>query len=416
MSPFRQNKMVNKIFADLLINQTSRRGKENFIFRASRGFSLLEMVIAMGIGIWMTTGAVMMYSQSSNNYKRMGNEILQVGNGQYVANLMRREIQSAGYWGDFLEGGGNEDLPQDIINPCSTDMGDLIAAIAQPVVGYNDVIDPGQHKMDCLSKTNFVSGTDILVIRRADSRRLGDGDKPTKGDVYIQSNVDTIEVQIGDPSSFVASKIGSGNEMIAEGTDAAGKTTDIFTRANNPDANPQDFRNRVAGDVRKYHVDIFFISPCTIGSDGGNNCKGGSDDGGDPKPSLKKLELVSDNGELGFRTLVVAEGVEDIQIMYGLDRTPARQIGDVDDLSIGRGVPNEYVNEPLPSELNNVVNLNVVFLVRSLSRNPFLNNRVYDLGSGKMVGPSNDYFSRQLVDSNYRLSNIPLRRERLPSS
>src|SRR5678809_1005243 len=68
--------------------------------------------------------------------------------------------------------------------------------------------------------------------------------------------------------------------------------------------------------IRKYHVHIYFVAPCSVPTGGGTVCTGSSDDNGRPIPTLKRIELAS-NGTMNVISLV--EGIENLQVDYGID-------------------------------------------------------------------------------------------------
>ncbi len=360
------------------------------------GYSLIELMIAMFLGGLLSAGAVQMFATSNENYRRLGDEVVLINNGQFVNNMLRREIQNAGHWGYFSD---FEEVayPLDV---CSTELSVLRKAISHPVYGFNS---PGASPIGCLPGNNFVAGTDILVIRRASTAPLLDGDQPETGDVYIQSNASDFEIQIGQAGNFIAPSLGAGNTVSEVGTTASGGNPAIRQRMNVPGADPLVMGLRVAAPIRKYRTDIYFIAPCTIPSNEGEVCTGAQDDGGAPVPTLKRLVLTSVGGGTGFAVETLAEGVENMQIQYGIDQSPPE--------TLGSGAADIYVETPTNAQWPNVVNINVSLLIRSAEDGGFLDENTYDLGNGVNVGPFNDAFTRKVYSSNFRLVNVSMRRE-----
>ena len=56
------------------------------------------------------------------------------------------------------------------------------------------------------------------------------------------------------------------------------------------------------GEIRRYHVHIYFVAPCSAPAGGGTSCTGASDDGGRPIPTLKRLELAPTAPSRSFRS------------------------------------------------------------------------------------------------------------------
>lgn len=358
------------------------------------GYSLVELMIGLSLGMVLTAGVTSMYVQSKNNYQRMSDEVLRIGNAQYLGNTLRQEIQGAGYWGAYTKVGNASVL----INPCSTTLADLELAIDQPVVGFDS---PASSPLSCLTNSNFVAGTDILVLRRAASMPVRDPDAMVNGDVYVQSNPQEIMLQLGNPAGFVPSALNAGNAVKDVGTTPGGNAPSIMIKRNIQDADPVKTGSRLAADVRKYHTDIYFVSPCTISANATSICTGGNDDGGDPLPSLKKLELTAAGGALRFEVVTVAEGVENMQIQYGIDTSPENEPGS--------GSPDFYTSNPSIADLEGLVSLDLAVLIRDRLPSQFNNQNIYTLAD-EQVGPFNDRFSRQVLNSNYRIANLSMRR------
>ena len=363
-------------------------------FASSKGYSLLELMIGMSLGLVLTLGVSSMYTQSSGNYQRMSDEVLRIGNTQYVGNVLRKEIQGAGYWGAYT----GFETPAVWVDPCSTDLASLEQGVHQPVLGYNS---PANSPLACLNSNNHVSGTDILVLRRASGLAVSADHAMVNNDVYIQANPQEFVLEYGNSGGFFPALLNGDNSIASVGTSPNGGAASILIKRNTPDANPVINATRLAADVRKYRTDIYFVAPCTIPSDGSDVCTGTMDDGGEPVPSLKKLELSAQSGNLQFDVVTIAEGVSNMQILYGIDSS--------DEETPGSGSPDNFIAAPTLVDLNNVVSLQVSLLIRDKSRGEFQNQNTYNL-AGQIVGPFNDYYSRQALNSNYRIANLSMRR------
>jgi type IV pilus assembly protein PilW len=360
----------------------------------ARGYSLVELMIGMSLGLVLTMGITAMYVQSSQNYERLADEVTRVGNSQFIGNQLRREIQGAGYWGDFTS-----PTPTGVfVDPCDLSIPTMTLGVSQPIFGFDS--RPAS-PLGCLTQNNFMPGTDILILRRASSVELSALNGPTQGDVYIQSNPSGFVLEFGNSGGYVAPTVNADNSLGQVGTSPSGGPTTLLTKLNVDDPASPEFAMRVAAHSRKYRTDIYFVSPCTIGADGSNICTGGSDDGGEPRPSLKKMELRASGGLLTLQTLVLAEGVENMQIQFGIDTTGSA--------SLGSGSPNIYIPNPTIDQFNDVVSLQVALLLRDEIRSDFVNNNVYTLAN-ETVGPFGDSFSRNVMDATYRIANLSMRR------
>ncbi len=71
-------------------------------------------------------------------------------------------------------------------------------------------------------------------------------------------------------------------------------------------------------DSRAYVERIYFVSPCNVFESGQSACTAAAD-GGKPIPTLKRLELSVVGGATAFVLTPLVEGVENMQLDYGVD-------------------------------------------------------------------------------------------------
>ena len=282
--------------------------------------------------------------------------------------------------------------------------------LALPVQGYDS--QSASPITSCLAANNFLAGTDILVIRRADTEILDTANPPKLNEIYIQARMDAAEVAFGNPTGFLAPVVdGTTNLVTTTGTNPSGGVATVLKKLNNSTIAPA-LRNtgfRAAADIRKLHVHIYFVAPCSRPNGGGDTCTGAQDDNGSPIPTLKRLELAvpAGGGALGWNIVPLVEGIENFQVEYGRDTT-------------GDGMPNDYVSSPAAADY--VVSARLFILARSITRTPGQSSapgKAYCLASltaagacptGKAVSFSDD-FKRHLYLSEVRLTNPSSRRE-----
>src|SRR5881398_2215390 len=106
--------------------------------------------------------------------------------------ILSDEIQHAGFYGEYYK---LALPPAALPDPCSTVLADLQNALPLPLQGYDA---PAISPITCLNSANFKSGTDILVIRRAETTPPL-STTPILNRVYIQANARKAEIQLGDP-------------------------------------------------------------------------------------------------------------------------------------------------------------------------------------------------------------------------
>jgi prepilin-type N-terminal cleavage/methylation domain-containing protein len=142
---------------------------------AQRGFSLVELMIAMTISLVMTGALVAIFVNSSNTSREMAKANAMIDNGRFVIQLLEQDIQHAGYWGgyvpqfdDLTASAVPGDVPTAIPNPCQAyaawDTNYVNNLIGIPL--QTDVTLPTG--TGCVGALTQVAGTDILVVRHAE--------------------------------------------------------------------------------------------------------------------------------------------------------------------------------------------------------------------------------------------------------
>ena len=229
---------------------------------------------------------------------------------------------------------------------------------------------------------DYKSGTDILVVRRVATS--GPITTPVSNEIYLQAGsaseaspfdpalgIQNADIQIGDPSNFGLGSLNSDNSINTVGTKADGTTASIFKKANVSGASLLNNNQRIAADINKYHVHIYFISPCSIATGtavdtaGINKACLNTDDNGNPIPTLKRLELTVVNGNRQFKEVPLVEGIDNLQLDYAIDRDLD---GAPDSTSIYRNSDNTYLAAPGLTDWNNVMVVRVNILSRNLER------------------------------------------------
>lgn len=327
-------------------------------------------MVAVTIGLLLMAGLVSLVVNTNRSYGELAKASRQLENGRYAVQLLETDIQHAGFYGEFYQLGS---LPAALPSPCATDLADLRTALPLPIQGYNGAATSPIPA--CVSYANYQPNTDILIIRRAATVATSSLASLTSGEVYLQTRGDTsvLNVAANPPASTTSFNL---------------KRKDGITLA----------------DIRKYHVSIYFISPCSVPS--GSDCDG-SADGGNPIPTLKRLDLTTNGSGLVMTTTPLVEGIENLQVEYGIDRD-------------GDGAPNEtavgdndaYAQAPADkTEWSNVVSVRLFLLARNIEPTPgYADAKTYNLGLAGSFTPGGTY-KRHVFSAVVRLINPSSRRE-----
>ena len=264
-----------------------------------RGMTLIELMISMTIGLILLAALTVLIVQQSSTQAELEKSSRQIENGRYAMYLLNEDVQMAGYYGEFsgtiaVPGPVPVAVPGALPDPCLTTASALEAAMVFPVQGY-DFPNASTVRPSCIAAANHVSGTDILVVRRVEpaTSTLAVAAAAAGGQVYLQSGLTTSGLEF--------------NKKLGTGADAAG--TSVFTLLN---------KDGTTASLRKFVVRIYFVSPCSVMS--GTACTS-ADDGGKPIPTLKMLELSASGGATTLSTTPLVEGIENLQIDYGIDTT-----------------------------------------------------------------------------------------------
>jgi type IV pilus assembly protein PilW len=233
----------------------------------ARGFSLVELMVALAIGLLLLTGALGVYG-SSRQTLRTNERLSQLqDSARFILDLMEPDVRSAGFWGltnrtDFVAGraGPGDPLAIAVANDCEVNWA---INLDRPIDGSNAV---NPYPITCLFAPDaHLPGTDVLIVRHA-------ADTPTPpgalepGRIYIRADQSHAQVYTGTtpPPGF------------------------------GPEA--QDF---------ELETHAYFVSEAS--------------DFAGAVPSLRRLALADGGAAPEIAQTEVLSGVEDMQVQLGLD-------------------------------------------------------------------------------------------------
>ncbi|QDZ27208.1 PilW family protein [Noviherbaspirillum sp. UKPF54] len=332
------------------------------------GLSLVELMVAITIGLLLVLGITTLITQQSSASNELSKSSQQIENGRYAMQLLQDDIELAGYYGEYYNLAA---APATMPDACATAAADLDAAIPLPIQGYDSPSTIPDPLSACLSDANHVAGTDILVIRRTDTTSIPIA-SAAAGQVYLQSGLDV---------SLNFSKVmGTGSD------------TTVFTLKK---------KDGSLAPLRKYLVDIYYVSPCNVPASG-SACTGSSDDNGKPVPTLKRMQLSVSGGAPAFAVTPLVEGIQNLQLDYGIDT-------DSD------GAPDYYTSGTYQqdgatalttADWANIVTIRINLLARNNETSVgYVDKKTYNLGNAGTVGAFNDGYKRHLFSGIVRVVN-----------
>ena len=130
------------------------------------GFTLIEMMISITIGLGLLAGLVGVLATSSSNSRSNDKTSELMTNGRYALNSIKQELREAGFrgytWAEpdapvGLGVPGNECLQGANVS------GSFISNIRQGIWGFNDA---NPFAANCIAAARFAAGNDVLVVRR----------------------------------------------------------------------------------------------------------------------------------------------------------------------------------------------------------------------------------------------------------
>lgn len=347
--------------------------------RGQRGLTLVEFLVSITIGLLMVAALATLIADQSGNRAEVDRAGRLIENGRYGIRAMTDDLQLAGYWGE-LSGVPTTASLAALPDPCALDLATLESASQLHIQGYNA---PAAASVPaCISNQRL--GTDILVVRHADpdtsaleTAGVTDMAKLTAGQLHIQTGLNAASSAFFSIVKFA----GTSADNIANFTLVKKDKATIAT-------------------VRKVVTRIYYVANCSV--EVGGSCTGA--DGGNPVPTLKMLELSAAGGAAAWAPAVtIAEGVENMQVDYGLDTN-------------GDGSPEgDDVDGSLLTFANwgDVMSVKIHLVARSLEKTPnFSDGKKYMLGTAGEISPpaGDEGYKRHVFVQSVRLVNPSARR------
>ena len=254
--------------------------------KQSYGFSLIELMVAMVVGLIIVSGAFSLHTGSRKTQKVNEMQMDMVADARFAIDMITYDLRHAGMWGGTNKVGlmdcksntrctqatsSGDTPPADIANDC---VAGWYYNLSQPVFAtdhtagnpYPDTCIPGSEA--------YLAGTDVLEVRYADSNITVPANlQPTQ--VYVRSNFSNGRVFVGSTPPVLDS----------DDSNALTQNHELFAFA-------------------------YYISDFT-------------DDPTDGIPSLRRVALVN-AATLNNQTLI--SGVTNLQVQFGIDVDKDQQV------------------------------------------------------------------------------------------
>lgn len=358
---------------------------------AQRGLSLIEVMVAMAVGVLLLVALGSMLIGSDRSFKIQDNFARMQDNGSYALNSIGRSIRMAGFFGyatgGTLFGGALSGNLDDSNNPCGgnwiiNNAGAASAGI-EAINGRNGLTSATVNAaMGCISSANFRSNSPILIMRGGDGIPVAPASLQGNR-VYIQSDATT---SIVFPGVKYATMGDETKRWVYDSTGAV-----------------------VEAPIFEYQSYAYYVRPCSRPTGGGGATCQATDDNGRPIPTLvrQSISTVAAN-KPGMVEQSVAEGIEQINVLYGIDANSNNVANTSRD-----GVPEQFVAAPTALQWPLVVAVRIAVLVRSPNRQHDYDDsgKSYDLGGGVTYTCAGDdcRYHRHVFAQTFQVRNLAQR-------
>lgn len=330
------------------------------------GFSLVELMLALGLGLVVVTGIVQLFVGNSQTYNILNGQARMQENARFALEFISRAARQAGYFGcadsqENLVWRLTNGLPENANNVPEFD-------VTRPVQGVDNVVDAGSLGIYPTQAANsmipanginadaVIAGTDVLAVRSMETPgwrlmeemfptgansnpRIADDTDIAAGDIVMVANCEQAAVfRVTGTPAF-------GADMVELQRAAPGGGLFVNTGIALSNIGRTYQEDALVGRVEST---FFFIAE-------GTGLSNIPDAGGNPTAPLALWQKVGPNAPVEL-----VQGIENLQVLYGIDTTD-------DDLPNA----NEYVTAndldlfPDP-QVTNVVSLRVSVTANSV--------------------------------------------------
>lgn len=251
-----------------------------------RGMSLVELLVAMTIGIFLIGGALSVYIGSRATLQINESVARMQEHARFALDTLEPDLRLANYWGlhnwaSVIERSATHANPLTndtaVLNDCDVNWA---IDVETPIEGSNGV----RPDWGCLAAANYRATTDVLAVRHASEETVATGDIQA-GRVYVRSDESPRGMLFANAEPGGFSAIAENHELV---------------------------------------TNAYYIRPFSF------------DAAEDPQiPSLRRLILADGGADPQIQDREVITGVDDMQMQIGIDTT-------------GDSSANRYVNPDNP--------------------------------------------------------------------
>jgi type IV pilus assembly protein PilW len=304
-----------------------------------KGFTLIEIMIALLLGIFLTSGIIQVFLGSKQTYRMQENMSRIQENGRFAMYFLARDIRMSGYWGCVKN---NDNVISNIIDTTGTDYNANIHVFSNNVSGSNGTEHGSNSALDL---------SDSLTIRGA-----------------FDSGVRITASSSSVPALSTASGLSVGDIAIVSDC-RAGDIFQVDTASNQAPGNMATTVSKAYGvDSRIFELQTKTYTIQTVGG----------------LPGLYR-QVDGDAAQM------LIEGIENMQILYGVDND-------------GNKTPDYYVPASGGLDFSTVISIRISLLARTFDDNVTKQALAYTYNGDTNSAPG-DRRKRQVFSSTIAIRN-----------
>ena len=353
--------------------------------RKQKGLTLIELMIALVIGLLLLGGTVSMFISNKRVYREQESMGRLQENARFALGEVMHDIRMAGYTGCSDNASKTSNHLNGVTSTNILDFGN-------PIEGSEDGGDwKPSNSTDVIG--SMVAGTDGITIRFMEDTGL------TVEAPYMTNQ--SASLHVSAPNSLVPGEIVAAADCDSTdifqitNTDPGSTGTVTHNSGSGTPGNatkPLQKRYLDSASIVRYIARRYFIG---TGAYGGPSLFRSvySQDKDDSDGDGNTTEVIQHNEEL-------IEGVENMQVLYGEDTAGADKIADT------------YVTADNVTNWSNVVSVRIALLFRTIKPNNQIDPDTAThsmLGGtaagGATIGPMNDYYRRRVVTATIQIRN-----------
>jgi len=339
-----------------------------------KGMTLVELMVGLVIGLMIVGVVITVFVNANRNFRQDQLIGRMQESARYAMRTIATDLSMVGFWGPLIDssavnaqirncetgsdpadatkcGGFFENSVLAVADDCGPGTGATAPAnwaydMSRFVeVANESSADDAENTFVCIDNAEFLADTDILAIKRLRGRPLDAtrGDDDDDGKVFLRTNGDAAMILQYDHETAAPS----------------------------------------GAEDWEYLVHIYYIQ---------DYFKSDSD----AIPTLFRKKLSAGIG-MDTETGGVAQGIEYVHVMFGIDRIDAPP----------DGVPDYYISNPGAAEMRAAVTAKIYVLARSINPDPlYTNSKSYQLGDvTKSYADNPDNFYRRVFTTTVQLRN-----------